>query len=94
MSADCVMLMSSVFWKCLFSTSSMARAKPHIKNSEVMSTNGTMYCLLLSDIFFFSICLLRLSFAGSIMSFACLTFVVKSSLFMFSCVVKNVFLCC
>ena len=52
-----MMLMSSSFWKCLFSTSRMARAKPHMKKSEVISTNGTMYCLLLSDTFLFSIIL-------------------------------------
>ena len=33
MSDDCVMEMSSTFWKCLFSTSRMARAKPHKKKS-------------------------------------------------------------
>ena len=35
----------------------MARAKPHMKKSEVISTNGTMYCLMLRDTFLFSIIL-------------------------------------
>ena len=38
----------------------MARAKPHIKNSEVMRMNGTAYCLLLNDILFsFIMCKIR-----------------------------------
>ena len=52
MKDDCVMLISNVFWKCLFSKSNIARAKPHRKNNEVMSTKGTKYCRLVSVVFF------------------------------------------
>ena len=51
---DCVMLMSNAFWKCLLSKSNIARAKPHKKNNEVMSTNGTKYCRLVNVAFFIS----------------------------------------
>ena len=59
MSDDCVMLMFSSVWKCLLSTSRMARANPHMKKSEVMRMNGRAYCLLLNDgAFCFIICCL------------------------------------
>ena len=42
MSGDWVKVMSNEFWKFLLSTSRIALAKPHMKNSVVMSMNGTM----------------------------------------------------
>ena len=46
MSDDCDMEMSSAFWKCLLSTSRMARAKPQRKKRVVTRMNGRTYCLL------------------------------------------------
>ena len=40
MSDDSVMEMSSVFWKCLLSTSRIALANPQRKKSVVIRTNG------------------------------------------------------
>ena len=34
MNPDCVLLTWSVFWKCLFNTSSIAWQNPQMKNSE------------------------------------------------------------
>ena len=47
--ADWVILMCRAFWKCLLSTSRMARAKPHKKKSDVMRMNGTRYFLSLTE---------------------------------------------
>ena len=49
--ADWVILMCRAFWKCLLSTSRMARAKPHKKKSDVMRMNGTRYFLSLTEWF-------------------------------------------
>lgn len=43
------MVMSIVVWKCLLRTSSMARANPHMKNSDVTSMNGMTYCRATND---------------------------------------------
>ena len=50
--------MTSASWKCLFSTSNIACAKPHKKNRDVTSTKGTRYSLFTNDFFIFSILLL------------------------------------
>ena len=49
MRADCEMDICSSFWKCLFSTSRMARAKPHKKKRVVISTKGRRYLRSVSD---------------------------------------------
>ena len=45
------MEMCSSFWKCLFSTSRMARENPHKKNNVVISMNGTTYSFVVSFAF-------------------------------------------